>query len=154
MTAESHWRFSASYAVCVPTRGPYNPENAVSPPRRRALELAKELGLEPSFSQQGRRTSRAPFPPCDRSPDGLVVLNEAGAMVHAKIFGCSFTPERGLPSPAFGQVGVHAAVSSPTVLNRSGDGGDGDQYVVKIFKGANPASCPSSSLLGSNGSSI
>src|SRR5437879_10759892 len=68
----------------------YNPENvSKSPEAARAVELAKELGLDAKAVQfrTAEDIERAFSAFATARPDGLVVLTEQRAMVYAKLLG-------------------------------------------------------------------
>ena len=122
----------------------YNPENVSKPPEAaRAVELAKELGLDAKAVQfRTAEDIEAAFSAfaTDR-PDGLVVLTEQRSIAHAKLLGELSRRER-LPVLHSFSEGVYAGglisygphFSEMVVLATN--------YVAKILKGAKPAELP------------
>jgi putative tryptophan/tyrosine transport system substrate-binding protein len=94
----------------------YNPENVSKPPEAaRAVELAKELGLDAKAVQfrTAEDIERAFSAFATDRPDGLVVLTEQRSMAHAKLLG--FRAESGSQSCIRSAKVSTRVVSSPTV---------------------------------------
>jgi putative ABC transport system substrate-binding protein len=122
----------------------YNPENVSKPPEAaRAVDLAKELGLDAKAVQfrTGEDIERAFSAFATDRPDGLVVLTEVRAMVHAKLLAELSRRER-LPSLHSFSEGVYAGglisygPHAPEMVLMA------TNYVAKILKGGKPAELP------------
>src|SRR5712671_7047588 len=122
----------------------YNPENVSKPPEAAgAVELAKEWGLDAKAVQfrTAEDIERVFSAFATDRPDGLVVLTEQRAMVHAKLLADLSRRER-LPVLHSFSVGVHAGglisygPNAPEMVVMA------TNYVVKILKGAKPAELP------------
>jgi putative ABC transport system substrate-binding protein len=121
----------------------YNPENVSKPPEAaRAVELAKELGLDAKAVQfrTAEDIERAFSAFATDRPDGLVVLTEQRALVHAKLLAELSRRER-LPVLHSFSGGVHAGG-----LISYGPSSDmvsmATNYIAKILKGGKPAELP------------
>src|SRR5437762_3483338 len=122
----------------------YNPENVSKPPEAaRAVELAKELGLDAKAVQfrTAEDIERAFSAFATDRPDGLVVLTEQRAMVYAKLLAELSRRER-LPVLHSFSEGVHAGglisygPHYPEMVSIATD------FVGKILKGGKPAELP------------
>ncbi len=122
----------------------YNPENVSKPPEAaRAVELAKELGLDAKAVQfrTAEDIERVFSAFATDRPDGLVVLTEQRAMVHAKLLAELSRRER-LPVLHSFSVGVQAGglisygPHAPEMMLMA------TNYVAKILKGGKPAELP------------
>src|SRR5438477_2643357 len=122
----------------------YNPENVSKPPEAaRAVELAKELGLDAKAVQfrTAEDIERAFSAFAADRPDGLVVLTEQRSMVHAKLLAELSRRER-LPILHSFSEGVHAGglisygPHYPEMVSIATD------FVGKILKGGKPAELP------------
>src|SRR6516165_8700173 len=122
----------------------YNPENVSKPPEAaRAVELARELGLDAKAVQfrTAEDIERAFSAFATDRPDGLVVLTEQRALVHAKLLAELSRRER-LPVLHLFSEGVYAGglisygphFPEMVVLATN--------YVAKILKGGKPAELP------------
>ena len=122
----------------------YNPENVSKPPEAaRAVELAKELGLDAKAVQfRTAEDIEAAFSAfaADR-PDGLVVLTEQRAIAHAKLLAELSRRER-LPVLHSFSEGVRAGglisygPNFPEMVMLA------TNYVAKILKGGKPTELP------------
>ena len=122
----------------------YNPENVSKPPEAaRAVELAKELGLDAKAVQfrTAEDIERAFSAFATDRPDGLVVLTEQRAMVYAKLLAELSRRER-LPVLHSFSVGVHAGGLISYGPNASEMVVMATNYVPKILKGGKPAELP------------
>jgi putative tryptophan/tyrosine transport system substrate-binding protein len=122
----------------------YNPENVSKPPEAaRAVELAKEWGLDAKAIQfrTAEDIERAFSAFATDRPDGLVVLTEQRAMVHAKLLAELSRRER-LPVLHSFNVGVHAGGLISYGPNAAEMVVMATNYVAKILKGAKPAELP------------
>ena len=122
----------------------YNPENVSKPPEAaRAVELAKELGLDAKAVQfrTAEDIERAFSAFATDRPDGLVVLTEQRAMVHAKLLAELSRRER-LPVLHSFSVGVHAGGLISYGPNAQEMQVMAINYVAKILKGGKPAELP------------
>jgi len=134
----------------------YNPENVSKPPEAaRTVELAKELGLDAKAVQfrTPEDIERAFSAFATDRPDGLVVLTEQRSIAYAKLLAELSLRER-LPVLHSFSEGVRAG-------GLISYGSHFPEMVVmatnllrKSSKEGNRPSCPSSSRLGSNWSSI
>src|SRR5215831_6336101 len=122
----------------------YNPENVSKPPEAaRAVELAKELGLDAKAVQfrTGEDIERAFSAFATDRPDGLVVLTEQRSIAHAKLLAELSRKER-LPVLHSFSEGVHAGglisygPHFPEMVSIA------TSYVAKILRGGKPAELP------------
>jgi putative ABC transport system substrate-binding protein len=122
----------------------YNPENVSKPPEAaRAVELAKELGLDAKAVQfrTAEDIERVFSAFATDRPDGLVVLTEVRAMAHAKLLAELSRRER-LPVLHSFSVGVHAGGLISYGPNAQEMMVMATNYVAKILKGGKPAELP------------
>ena len=122
----------------------YNPENVSKPPEAaRAVELAKELGLDAKAIQfrTAEDIERVFSAFATDRPDGLVVLTEQRSIAHAKLLAELSRRER-LPVMHSFSEGVRAGglisygPPFPEMLVMA------TNYVAKILKGGKPAELP------------
>jgi len=122
----------------------YNPENVSKPSEAaRAVELAKDLGIDAKAVQfrTAEDIERTFSAFATDRPDGLVVLTEQRAMVHAKLLADLSRRER-LPVLHSFSVGVHAGglisygPHAPEMLSMA------TNFIAKILKGRKPAELP------------
>src|SRR6201989_1040165 len=130
---------SASRLVVI-----YNPENVSKPPEAaRAVELAKELGLDAKAVQfrTAEDIERAFSAFATDRPDGLVVLTEQRSIAHAKLLAELSRRER-LPVLHSFSEGVYAGglisygPHQPAMVSIAAG------YVAQILKGGKPAELP------------
>jgi ABC-type uncharacterized transport system substrate-binding protein len=122
----------------------YNPENVSKPPEAaRAVELAKELGLDAKAVQfRTAEDIEAAFSAfATNRPDGLVVLTEQRSIAHAKLL-ADLSRRQRLPVLHSFSEGVHAGglisygPHFPEMVMLA------TNYVAKILKGDKPTELP------------